>query len=112
MGILGKKGLWADYGSCRRVGGVRGAGGLAGGVVGVGDGASGRIGDAGDASVEIVSVGGGLYDAVRGALFGDDVAARIIAPGFPARGVAHGGAAADGSAEVRVGEQPLMVVLS
>ena len=27
---------------------------------------------------------------------GDDVAARIVAPGFPARGVAHGSAPADG----------------
>jgi hypothetical protein len=27
------------------------------------------------------------------------VAARVIAPGFPARGVAHGGAPADGATE-------------
>jgi len=56
--------------------------------------------------VEIVSVGGGFGDAIGVAALGDDVAARVIAPGFPAGGVAHGSASADG-----IGEQPLMVVL-
>jgi hypothetical protein len=43
-----------------------------------------------------VSVGGGFGDAVGGTPFGDDVAARVVAPGFPAGGVAHGGAPTDG----------------
>ena len=46
--------------------------------------------------MEIVSVGGGFGDAIGVATLGDDVAARVVAPGFPAGRVAHGGAAADG----------------
>src|SRR5205807_7257893 len=60
-----------------------------------GDDTPAGVSDGGERAVKVIGVAGRLGHAVRRALFREDAAHRVVTPGFPARGVAHGRAAAD-----------------
>jgi len=63
-----------------RAGCVHDRRGLLGIVVGISDHAAAGICDSGRGAIDIVSVRGGLANPTDGALFGNDVAERVVAP--------------------------------